>query len=205
MLRRVDVPATALVAEGEIPAEAYRLHRPWSTVLTSVFLVVGSVYFLTLGTPSTTLLGGLGLAMGSLVLVSRPLMLWRYGRARQRGHDFWNRIALSDDGIVNTWRVAGEEKTRHYDWFLFSSHVVEPHRIVIWLRVARAPGGRPEVVVLPRALFGDRFDEACAIVAQHVARAAPTPPTRPASWKAIALWVVLLVGLLLVYQWTHDG
>lgn len=188
-----------IVVEGEMPREAYGfapLTR--NTALPVVALLVSSALSMVAGLPHYAI----GFFAVALLILS-PRALWAL-RMRGVPRGIVHRFSVSAEGLGVRWvRPDGTTDEKHYEWFMFAQHVVEPHRSVLWLRTPSVPGRtRQEVVVLPRTLFGDRWGEACAIVAAHVK--APPVVTVPVQspwqrWRPLLLWVVLVVALAVVY------
>jgi len=213
MLRRaLDVGETerSFVGEGVVPATAFQL-QPWTpgTALTTGAMLVLAALAGWVGMTSEpfswALIGSgavIGL-LGLLALGSRLFVELRYSRARRAGHDFSQRFEIDDTGVRHFWRKPdGTETRREYEWFVFSQVVVQPHRLVLWLRVpTRSDSTRGEVLLVPAALFGADFAALTALVLEHVSK--PSTPVQPADSRAgiktIALWLVLLAVLAGLY------
>ncbi|MFO0682708.1 MAG: hypothetical protein U0234_11680 [Sandaracinus sp.] len=139
----------------------------------------------------------------ALVLLA-PRLLWALRMRRTALPDLVYRFTVSAEGLGVRWtRPDGTREEKHYEWFMFAQHVVESHRSVLSLRAPSVPGRtRQEVVVLPRALFGERWEDACAIVAAHVK--GPPVVTAPVQtpvqrWRPLLLWILMILIFVAVY------
>lgn len=189
-----------IVAEGEIPKEAYGF-APMTrdSALPVVGLLVMSGIAIVVDLPTYAF----GFFVGALLLVA-PRALWAIRMARARIGKVVHRFEVSDDGLGLTWTMQdGRREEKHYEWFMFEQHLVEAHRLLLYLRAPSVPGRtRTEVVLLPRALFGDEWDAVCAIVAAHVKKLSVAPAPKPPPmqrWRALLLWGVLIVALMAIY------
>jgi hypothetical protein len=195
--------ARRYVAEGVMPASTYAMAPvTGSTLGVSVALLAFAALSVVVELPWY---GLFFFVMVLLIHAPRALFALRYARARGRAVEPPQRFEVSDDGITHAWtKPDGTKAEKHYEWFLFEQHVVEPHRVVLWLRTPTVPGRTiAEVLLLPQPLFGTDYGDVCALVAEHVKKpAAPAPaqPTPGQSWKTIALWLAL-VGLFALVYW----